>query len=139
MIQRQGASGQPAGAPALDIADETFVAVPPQTLATVVADPAAWSRWWPDLQLTVTRDRGAKGQQWSVRGPLVGSMEVWLEPVGPGTVAHWFLRADPVEPRPAHWLRRERERRVLGWKAQMFLLKDRLEAVKTAASGADDV
>jgi hypothetical protein len=29
-----------------------------------------------------------------VRGALVGTMEVWLEPVLDGTVLHYFLRAD---------------------------------------------
>ena len=49
----------------------------------------------------MTRDRGVKGVQWAVRGALTGSMEIWLEPVGDGTVVHWFLRADPPEaPRP---------------------------------------
>ncbi len=67
-------------------------------LAPEVADPASWVRWWPDLDLRVTRDRGVKGEQWAVRGALAGSMEIWLEPVGEGTVLHWFLRADPRSP-----------------------------------------
>ena len=25
-------------------------------------------------------------------------MEIWLEPVGDGTVVHWYLRADPPTP-----------------------------------------
>ena len=37
-------------APAIDIADETYVGARPQLLAPVVADPAAWARWWPDLR-----------------------------------------------------------------------------------------
>ena len=117
-------------APAIDIADETYVGCPPALLAPVVADPAAWARWWPDLRLSVTRDRGIKGQQWAVRGALTGSMEIWLEPVGPGTVLHWFLRADPPDgarPRPARGLDRERQRRVKAWKEHAFALKDRLE------------
>jgi hypothetical protein len=120
-------------APAIDIADETYVGCPPALLAPVVADPATWAGWWPDLRLSVTRDRGIKGQQWAVRGALTGSMEIWLEPVGPGTVLHWFLRADPSEtprPRRAGGLDRERRRRVKAWKVHAFALKDRLEGAE---------
>jgi hypothetical protein len=116
--------------PAIDIADETYVGCPPARLAPVVADAATWARWWPDLRLEVTRDRGVKGQQWAVRGALTGSMEIWLEPTGLGTVLHWFLRADPADraqPRRARGLDRERQRRVKAWKAHAFSLKDRLE------------
>lgn len=117
-------------APAVDIADESYVRVIPGVLAPVVADPRSWGRWWPDLQLVVTRDRGELGQQWAVTGALRGSMEVWLEAVGGGTVVHWYLREDPPLPHAgigARHLRRSREGRVLGWKAHMFGLKDRLE------------
>jgi hypothetical protein len=123
--------------PAVDIADETYLRVAPQVLAPVVADPGSWRLWWPDLVLTVTRDRGAKGQQWSVAGGLRGSMEAWLEAVGEGTVVHWYLRADPPSPLPPRRLRRVRERRVLAWKADMFALKDRLEAFKDQAGTAE--
>jgi hypothetical protein len=117
-------------APAIDIADETYVGCAPALLAPVVAHPATWDRWWPDLRLSVTRDRGVKGQQWAVRGALTGSMEIWLEPVGLGTVVHWFLRADPPEgerPRRPRAVDRERQRRVKAWKVHAFALKDRLE------------
>ena len=134
---RQGALGPSVPGPVLDIADETYVGVPPETLAPVVADPDCWRDWWPDLELTVTRDRGVKGQQWAVRGPLTGSMEVWLEPVAHGTIVHWFLRADPARAMAARRLRAERERWVLAWKAVMFALKDRLAGVKTTTSAAD--
>lgn len=136
-MQRQAVPDQHPAGPALDVADETYVAVPPTALAPVVADPTSWTRWWPDLEVTVTRDRGVKGQQWAVGGPVTGSMEVWLEPVGEGTVVHWFLRADPVVPRHLRRLRADRERRVLAWKSVMFDLKDRLEGVKIAAPRAD--
>lgn len=123
--------------PAVDVADETYVRVPPEVLAPVVADPGSWRLWWPDLVPTVTRDRGPKGQQWAVAGALRGSMEVWLEGVGQGTVVHWYLRADPPSPLPSRRLRRVRERRVLAWKADMFALKDRLEAFKDEAGTAE--
>lgn len=114
----------------MDIADDTYVRVPPDRVAPVVADPASWRLWWPDLVPTVSADRGLAGHRWTVSGALRGSMEVWLEPLGGGTVVHWFLRADPAPPRSAsspRLLRRARERRVLAWKAHMFALKDRLE------------
>ncbi len=119
--------------PAIDIADETYVGCPPALLAPLVADPASWTGWWPDLRLSVTRARGIKGQQWAVRGALTGSMEIWLEPIGPGTVVHWFLRADPPEPaRPGHsrGLDKARQSRVRAWKAHAFALKDRLEGAE---------
>lgn len=74
--------------------DETFLAVPPSSVAAAFADPRAWRRFWPDLDLAVYADRGAEGVRWTVRGALVGTMEVWLEPVLDGTVLHYFLRAD---------------------------------------------
>lgn len=116
--------------PLIDVADDTYLRVPPAELAALVADSAWWIRWWPDLVPHVTRDRGVKGQQWTVTGALRGSMEVWLEPVGPGTVVHWYLRVDPARPRVARSrrrVRRERERRVRAWKSDMYALKDRLE------------
>lgn len=119
-----------AAPPLVDVADDTFLRVPPPVLAKLVADSACWIRWWPDLVPHLTRDRGVKGQQWTVTGALRGSMEVWLEPVAGGTVVHWYLRADPVLPRVARSprrVRRERERRVRAWKSDMYALKDRLE------------
>ena len=116
--------------PLIDVADDTYLRVPPAVLAPLVADSAWWIRWWPDLVPHVTRDRGVKGQQWTVTGALRGSMEVWLEPVAAGTVVHWYLRADPARPRVARSprrVRRERERRVRAWKSDMYALKDRLE------------
>ena len=120
--------------PAVDIADDTFLAVPPGIVAAEVADPRAWARWWPDLEPTVTRDRGVKGVQWSLRGALVGNMEVWLEPVHDGTVLHWYLRADRLPGAAGREGGRQTRRdvqdtqaRVRAWKAHAFALKDRLE------------
>ena len=114
-----------------------FVRVSPQVLAPVVADSGSWIRWWPDLVPHVTRDRGVKGQQWAVTGALAGSMEIWLEPVGRGTVVHWYLRAKPTRTLSHRRLRRERERRVRSWKRDMFALKDRLERVKNRPGPAE--
>lgn len=125
-------SPAPAARTALDIADDTFVVAALPTVAEVVRDPASWRAWWPDLEPTVTADRGLKGVRWSVSGAVVGSMEIWLEPWGDGVVIHWYLRAEPgrVARRPD----RERARRMLGWKKQVHALKDRLEAGREPGS-----
>lgn len=118
----------PHGAPpALDVVDETFLAVPPKIVAAAFADPVAWDRYWPDLVLDVYRDRGDEGLRWTVRGALVGTMEVWLEPVLDGTLLHYFLRATPAVPLRARGLRRELDRRARAAKRIAFGLKEILE------------
>jgi hypothetical protein len=112
---------------AVDIADDTYLAVRADIVAAVVGDPSTWRRWWPDLELEVTRDRGVEGVKWAVRGALAGSMEIWLEPVASGTVVHWFLRADRAEPVRPRRAAHDREQRARAWKAHAFALKDRLE------------
>ena len=114
----------------MDVVDETFLAVPPERVAAEFADPAAWRRFWPDLALRVFTDRGVQGVRWSVVGDdRRGSMEVWLEVVGDGTVLHWFLRVDPVgAPLSRRAATREGVRRQRAAKAVAFALKDRLEA-----------
>lgn len=120
--------------PSVDVMDETFLAVAPVAVAAEFAGPAQWARWWPDLQLQVDTDRGAAGIRWTVRGALVGSMEVWLEPVLDGTVLHYFLRADPPgrdgrpAPAPVRRGRAMARRRQRAAKAMAFACKDRLEA-----------
>lgn len=119
--------------PSVDVHDETFLAVPPPALAEVFADPARCRRFWPDLELGVYADRGREGRRWTVRGSLIGTMEVWLEPVLDGTVLHYFLRADPAgpdgHPRPLSGRAAVAEigRRQLAAKALAFRLKDQLE------------
>ena len=113
----------------VDVVDETFLVVPPARLRAEIADPARWRAWWPDLELRVFTDRGAAGVRWSVVGAAWhGSMEIWLEEVGDGTVLHYFLRVDPVGrelgPRAAT---REAVRRQRAAKGIAFGLKDRLE------------
>jgi hypothetical protein len=118
----------------VDVVDETFLTVPPVRVAAEFADPEGWRRFWPDLRLTVMADRGAQGFRWTVRGALVGSMEVWLEPVLDGTVLHYYLRADPsgAAGRPSALAPRraaaEISRRQRAAKAIALGLKDRLEA-----------
>lgn len=114
---------------AVDVMDETFLVVPPARLAREFADPAAWRLLWPDLDLRVFTDRGEQGVRWTVVGDAWrGSMEVWLEAVGDGTVLHWFLRVDPVgDPLSSREAAREVVRRQRAAKAVAFALKDRLE------------
>lgn len=122
-----------AAAPALDLVDETFIAVPPATVAAAFADPRSWSRYWPDLVLEVYTDRGEQGLRWTVRGALIGTMEVWCERVMDGTVLHYFLRATPADPAgtPRHLtpraLMKERERRAHAAKVIALDLKEILE------------
>jgi hypothetical protein len=110
----------------LDIADDTFVVAEASAVAAVVADPASWSRWWPDLTLQVHQDRGAQGMRWTVAGPVPGSMEIWLEPWGDGVLVHYYLRLAPATGGPGR-SRRLRRRRTQAWKQHAFALKDRLE------------
>jgi hypothetical protein len=115
------------------VIDETFIAVPPGTVAAAFADPRSWSRYWPDLVLEVYRDRGEEGLRWTVRGALVGTMEVWLQPILDGTLLHYFLRATPADSagRPrglgVRALRREFDRRARTAKAIALGLKEILE------------
>lgn len=114
----------------VDVMDETFLAVPPAVLAAEFADPAGWARRWPDLHLRVLADRGVQGLRWRVGGTWTGSMEVWLEPVGDGTVLHYFLRVDPSDPARTLGRRdatREAVRRQRAAKVLAFALKDRLD------------
>ncbi|MET9229814.1 polyketide cyclase / dehydrase and lipid transport [Lentzea sp. NPDC003310] len=112
----------------VDVVDETFLAVPPNVVAAAFASPASWREFWPDLELDVYADRGDEGLRWTVGGALVGTMEVWLEPVLDGTVLHYFLRADSpsgaLTPRDA---RREVQRRQLDAKSVSLGLKLTLE------------
>jgi hypothetical protein len=127
-----------ATSPSVDLVDDTYVACAPHVVAQVVADERRWDVWWPDLRLTTTRDRGPKGRQWAVRGAILGTMEIWLEPWWDGVILHLYLRADPAHPRvrsrradvdahAAGWAARERQRRAQQWKRHVHRLKDELE------------
>ena len=105
--------------------DETFVARPPEVVADALADAALWRRYWPDLRLRLYANRGAEGLRWTVGGSLVGTMEVWLEPMLDGTLLHYFLKVDSVPPRQ---LARELRRRRLAAKQAAFALKLTLES-----------
>lgn len=112
----------------VDVVDETFLAVPPSVVAAAFAAPSSWRSFWPDLELDVYADRGDEGLRWTVGGALVGTMEIWLEPMLDGTLVHYFLRADPpagsLTPRTAL---REVQRRQLAAKSVALGLKLTLE------------
>lgn len=125
--------------PALDLVDETYVVVDRARIAAVVADPRRWREWWPDLSLTVFMDRGLDGIRWSATGAWVGSVEIWLEPVGDGVLLHHYLRLDrpgpegvplpaATDPRGRRRDARARARRARDWKRSAWALKDELEA-----------
>lgn len=113
----------------IDIADDTFIRAAPAAVRAVVHDRARWRAWWPDLIVSLSEDRGSKGVRWTVDGAVGGSMEIWLEQVRHGVVLHYFLRADaPERDLSCRELDRLRERRRVAFRAQMWALKDELEA-----------
>jgi hypothetical protein len=112
---------------AVDIVDETFLVVPPKIVASAFADPATWRRYWPDLTLSVYLDRGTEGIRWTVHGALVGTMEVWLEPMLDGTLLHYFLRAELPPTASRRDVDGERRRRQLAAKRIALALKSTLE------------
>jgi hypothetical protein len=111
----------------VDVVDETFLVVPPEVLAAAFAAPSSWRRFWPDLILDVYADRGNQGLRWTVGGALVGTMEVWLEPVLDGTLLHYFLRADLPGDVPPKRSLREVHRRQIAAKQIALDLKMTLE------------
>jgi hypothetical protein len=117
----------------IQVADQTFIAAPPESATAVISDRGNWRRWWPDLRLTVVQDRAEQGVRWKVTGPLEGTTELWLERMLDGFVLHYFLHAEPtralpVEPRArATELARLNHRRRVAGRAMAFEVKDRLE------------
>jgi len=132
-VPTEDPSVEPTIDPTVDVVDETFLAVPPKIVAAAFAGPACWAHFWPDLRLSVYDDRGDAGLRWTVRGALVGTMEVWLEPVLDGTIVHYFLRAGLPElaglpaTRRARVIRAEVRRRQLAAKQVALGLKMALE------------
>ena len=116
----------------IDVVDDTWIDVAPALVGRLVADRSRWRTWWPDFELTVDEARGATGMRWFVpsarNGTLAGSMEIWLEHVRAGTVAHYFLRLDPVG-RPLR--RRERDRLTACFRVRakrvMWVVADELD------------
>ena len=120
--------------PAVDVVDSTWFAARPATVAAIVAEPANWRRWWPDLALEVDEWRNEKGVRWLVpstgmRPDLAGSAEVWLEPMFEGVVVHFFLRLDAaagkrLSPRRAQHVADRYRRRT---KQAFWALADQLD------------
>lgn len=119
----------------LQFSDQTFIAADRAVVAAVVADPARWAAWWPDLTLSVSRDRGVKGRQWVLTGQIGGTAEIYLEPWHDGTIVNLFLRLRLPTNRPGRQRRRD-ERRVLAWKASVTALKAELEGDRVPGTGA---
>lgn len=129
----------------VDVVDDTFCRAPRPDVREQTG--ASWAGWLPDLHLVVDEDRGDKGVRWSARtrggagGGLAGTAEVWLEEVAGGTVAHLYVRLDPVagDPGPADVggvgrvrARARRARRLPDrlrrtWKRGLHAWKDSLE------------
>jgi hypothetical protein len=89
--------------PRIDVIDSTWIPARRASLARLIADPENWPGWWPDLPLVVAERRGENGVRWTVptvrdgvAAGFTGSAEVWLQAMFDGTVAHLFLRLDPV-------------------------------------------
>ena len=117
--------------------DDTWIGVRPVVLAPVVADPANWRAWWPELTVTVQERRGPKGMRWQVPtgrgGTVTGSLEIWLEPADDGTVVHFFARFDgtcrPLRPRERARLQHEYRVRM---KQALFQVTDRVDPGRLA-------
>ncbi|MBJ7479850.1 polyketide cyclase / dehydrase and lipid transport [Rhodococcus erythropolis] len=125
----------------IQVADQTFIAAPPERVAELLSSRAQWRRWFSDLALEVREDRGPAGFRWGVSGQLVGTMEVWLEPVMDGTITHYFLHCEPVGVSPSDLANLDlagmnRKRRVDG-KVMSFQLKRELEAGRAAGVAPD--
>jgi hypothetical protein len=115
----------------LELVDETFVSAAPSAVAGLAHDPDRWASWWPGLTLTTFMDREVLGRRWSAFDhDWAGSIELWLEPVADGVLIHHYVRLDPTAGRsvPGHQVHRRRARMAKRWKAQVFALKDELEA-----------
>lgn len=119
-----------------ELSDDTFIAVDRAVVAAAVADPGRWALWWPDLSLRVSRDRGVKGQQWTLTGARTGTAEIYLEPWQDGTVLHLFLRLRFEPGTTGARVAKELRRRTLAWKRSVHRLKDELEGDRRAGTPA---
>lgn len=114
--------------PQVDIVQETFVAAPPAVVAERLARPDVRAALWPDLGVTVRRERGLEGQRYGVTAPgWAGSAELWLAPCLDGVLVHAYLRLDRAAP-GARPRRGERRRRDAAMRRALWAFKDELEA-----------
>lgn len=107
----------------VDLEVATFVVAPSVRVAAALLDPARWPGWWPDLRLAVVEDRGRDGVRWQATGAVVGTAELWLEPVLDGVVVHWFLRGRSRSGDGDREVARQRRR----WRSAVLAAKDALE------------
>ncbi len=123
----------------IQVADQTFIAVPGARVSEAMAPRDRWRSWWPDLRIEVSEDRGDKGIRWTIDGSLTGTMEVWLEevPVLDGVIVHYFLHAEPPAGREGLDLVGENRRRRIAGKSMAFALKRELEAGRAAGERPD--
>jgi hypothetical protein len=127
--------------PAIDIVDSTWICARPAVVASVVAEPANWRRWWPELDLEAEELRGEKGVRWTVRpagSGESGSMEIWLEPAFDGVVLHYFLRLDAPH---GQSMGRRRQTQLTHFhrrraKVTFWVLADQLDPGRTARIGS---
>jgi ribosome-associated toxin RatA of RatAB toxin-antitoxin module len=113
--------------PSIDIACDDLVVAEPAYVARRLADRALWHDWWPGLELTPYEERGLEGVRWTVSGDLVGTAELWLEPVRDGVVVHWYLRAEPPGPASGRRVRRLRESYAVAYRRHLWRFKDEVE------------
>lgn len=129
--------------PDIDVVDSTWLNAPLAAVAAIVAEPANWRRWWPDLSLDVQEWRGPKGVRWTARSDAdhaAGTMEIWLEPSCDGVVLHYFLRLDAQS---GHRLRPRRCRRIVdarrrATKRVFWALSDQLDPRRVTRAAAPD-
>jgi hypothetical protein len=110
----------------VDVADDTFVRADPAVLRALLDVVGAAPLLWPHLRVTLTRDRGAKGAKYAVAGPIVGDLEVWLEPWGDGVLVHHYLRGT-VRPGERVDGAAAARAHTLAWKRVIHEVKDVLE------------
>jgi hypothetical protein len=127
--------------PDIDVMDTTWVGAGGAAIAAALAQPTQWSRWWPDLELSVTEWRGPLGIRWGVPsahgGLLAGSMEIYLHPADEGTLAYYFLRLDAK----ARTLSGRRRQRLVHWyriraKQLFWAIGDRVDPGRLARAAA---
>ncbi len=133
--------------PLIHLSQDTWIRCPVDEVAALLAEEPRWSRWWPGLDVQVSRDRALKGLQWRV-GPsaarYVGSAEVWLEPFAEGVVWHQFLRLDlRAGTRTSRWStargrrRWARHCRITAWQVKDELEGRRPPAVQSGRMGGE--
>ncbi len=112
----------------VDVAAECFIAAAPALVRDRLAGPGFTGALWPDLTVTVARDRGAEGWRYTVSGPLTGTAEVWLEACADGVIVHVYLRTAAADAaRPARRAAAERDRRHRHATEVLWSVKDALE------------